>query len=260
MFSSSVWGIDVAELEQEEHDKAILQSHSRKDTTKQEKYTSEEMLMMQQMEIITGDEETRYIIVPGDTVTVIFHDRNDLNTGVYQVSATGDIYLPLAGTVTISGLNRKEARERINEVLGEYIRYSNAKIQINNAGRIMVLGAVNGPGMYNLQKNLTVMEAILFAGGYADGSELKSVVVMRGPVDKPVLVRVDLNKMVTKGDRTDNIFVKPGDIVFVPTTFVSNLETFFDRIYFYFLKWQGLGGQELIKAGEPFINPINKKK
>lgn len=210
------------------------------DTTA-EPYVREREIIIKQLEIITGDEETRYIIVPGDTLDISYNDRSEVVNAVYQVSGSGEIQMPLVGVVKISDLNRKQAREKIEAYLKEYIRFPKVKVLVNVSGRYMVAGEVTDPGVFRLRPNLTVMEAILAAGFDRDEVDLKSVVVMRGTYDNPIAKRLDLNKMVKKGDRTDNIFVKPGDFIYVPKRFIGNLEKFIETVYRYVSAYYGLG-------------------
>jgi len=202
----------------------------------------ERELLFKQLEIITGDEETRYIIVPGDTLTVSYDDRTKRVGATYKVSSDGMINLPLVGAIKVAGLNRMNARQVIEDMLHEYIRHPEVGISINTAGRYMVLGQVTSPGVYLLQPNLTIMEAILEADGYdEDNSNLKSVLVMRGGLEKPIVQRLDLKKMIKTGDRSDNILVKPGDMIYVPRTFIANIDKFTDKIYRYVSSYYGLG-------------------
>jgi hypothetical protein len=73
------------------------------------------------------------------------------------------------------------------------------------------------------------------------------VIVIRGPVEKPLILKLNLKKMVQRGDRTDDILVKPGDFIYVPNSFISNLEKFWNTAYGYLLQWYGLGGQQPIR-------------
>jgi len=191
-------------------------------------------LIFRQLETITGDEETRYIIVPGDTLSVTYIDRDEKIGALYKVSAKGEIFLPFVGATRVEGLTRQEVRALINEKISGYIRQPSADLTVNAAGRIMVLGEVNLPGMYNMQPNLTVMEAILKAGSYdKNDASIKSVILIRGGAGDPMVKRLNLHKMITKGDRSDDLLVKPGDLIYVPKTFIADLVKFKDEVY----KW-----------------------
>ena len=207
----------------------------------QQTYVRERETIIRQLEIITGDEETRYRIVPGDTLSISHMDRGEKVEAVYQLPANGLITLPLIGSVNIIGLNRKQAREKIEIAFKEFIRYPKVDIKINQDGRYMVAGEVDEPGVFRLRANLTVMEAILAANFERTEVNLKSVVVMRGSPDNPVAKRLNLHKMITEGDRSDNIVVKPGDFIYVPKRFIANVEGFISTVYRYVSAYYGLG-------------------
>lgn len=204
-------------------------------------YVRERETIIRQLEIITGDEETKYIIVPGDTLSISFIDRSTKNESVYQVNGDGMIAMPLIGQIKIEDFNRKEARAYLNSLLSQYIRNPRVEIYVNIAGRYMVAGQVESPGVFRLRSNLTVMEAIMSADYDKDEVNLKSVMVMRGSVDKPTALRLNLHKMVKKGDRSDNILVKPGDFIYVPRRFIANIEKFIQTAYRYVEAYYGLG-------------------
>ena len=205
-------------------------------------YEQQKEMIFRQLEVITGDEDTRYRIVPGDTLTISYMDRGRKEGAVYKVSSEGKIYLPLVGPVKVSGLNRRQARAFINEMFQQYIRHPQVDIAVNTSGRIMILGAVNRPGLYLLDPNLTVMEAILKARSYnRDEANLKSVMLMRGGPDKPEVKRLNLWKMIKKGDRSDDLLVKPGDIIFVPNRFIVNLDRFKSTVYRWVSTYYGFG-------------------
>jgi len=204
-------------------------------------YVRERETIIRQLEIITGDEETKYIIVPGDTLSIAFMDRSTKNESVYKVNGDGMITMPLIGEMKIQGFNRKTARAQLNHLLGQYIRNPRVEIFVNKEGRYIVAGEVEEPGVFRLRANLTVMEAIMSADFDKDEVNLKSVMVMRGSQDKPIALRLDLNKMVKKGDRSDNILVKPGDFIYVPRRFIANIEKFIETAYRYVSAYYGFG-------------------
>lgn len=214
-------------------------------------------LIFKQLEVITGDEETRYIIVPGDTLSVVYTDKDEKSGALYRVSGKGEIFLPFAGAVKVQGLSRQQARAVINEKLGAYIRYPNVELTVNAAGRIMILGEVNLPGLYNTQPNLTVMEAIMKSGGYdKENAGLKSVMLVRGGLDKSEVKRLNLLKMITKGDRSDDIMVKPGDLIYVPKTFIADLIKFKDEVYKWVSTYYSFGrlpAPPAVEKGQPIL-------
>jgi polysaccharide biosynthesis/export protein len=201
-------------------------------------YAQEAAQMASQLQVISDNEDINYTIVEGDTLTVVFNDRDQKSRAAYKVSPAGEVHMPLLGPVKVSGLNRKQARERIDMMLREYFREPQAAVAINTDGRMMIFGAVMKPGLYTLAGKSSVMEAIFMAGGYnPKTAELASVVVIRGSPQKPLMLKLNLKKLVTRGDRNEDIAVKPGDFIYVPTSMISNLDTFWQFVSGALIRW-----------------------
>jgi len=226
----------------EEGKRRILRKKSLSKGGQYNPYEAEKELIFEQLKIITGDEETRYVIVPGDTLTISYMDRGLRKGAIYKVSGKGKIHVTMVGPVKVGGLNRKKLRDLMNELYGQYIRYPNIDVKINTSGRVMLVGEVRRPGLFFVRPNMTLMELILAGGSYnKNTANLKSVMLMRGGLDNPLVKRLNLLKMIRKGDRTDNVHVKPGDLVYVPKSFISNLNKFKDTVYEYITTYYGFG-------------------
>jgi len=206
----------------------------------------EKKLITQQLTVITGDEDTRYIIVSGDTLKVMYKDRGDFSSNVYQVNGQGEIAMPLIGSVKVTGLNRGDARNLLNEKLSEYIRDPQLTIEINTSGKYIVMGAA-GPGVYPLAADVSLMDAVIKAGYDAQRANLANVLVMRGGRDKPQILRLNLKKMMLKGDRSDNIAVKPNDLIYVPNTLFFDVDSFRDKVFSYIADYYTLGGATILQ-------------
>ncbi len=215
----------------------------------QQNYDRERDQIANQLTLFTENEDIKYIIVEGDTLTISYKDRDQISRAAYKVSETGEIFVPVCGSIKVAGLNRRQARERVEMMLKEYIRDPRVLISINTDGKVMIFGAVLSPGVLEIRPKWTVLEAILSSGGFnRQTAELASVIVMRGPMEKRSMLKLNLKKLVTKGDASDNIFIKPGDFVYVPMTLISNLDAFWGTMSKYLMWWYGLGG------GQPVVN------
>ncbi|MBF0571586.1 MAG: polysaccharide biosynthesis/export family protein [Candidatus Omnitrophica bacterium] len=230
--------------------KEQMENHAQatSDTFEEEKKT-----ISNQMAIITGDEDTKYIIVPGDTLKVVYSDQGNMVENTYQVNSDGMIALPLIGGVKVNGMNRGQAREHLNELMSEYIRNPQLSIQINTSGKYTVLGAA-GPGVFELQPNLRLMEALIRAGVQQSRANLANVLVMRPGKDKPQVLRLNVKKMMKSGDRSDDILIKPNDLIYVPNTFFFDFEQFKDKLFEYIADYYTLGGATILKPKQETIN------
>ncbi|MFV1950551.1 MAG: SLBB domain-containing protein [Nitrospinota bacterium] len=98
-------------------------------------------------------------------------------------------------------------------------------------GNVYVLGAVNSPGIYHFKEDIGIVKALTMAGGYSSHAVIKSVKVIRGDIKDPTILTSDLNRFLKKSDISQNITVKNGDIIYVPTSSLKAASDFFGTIY-----------------------------
>ena len=84
--------------------------------------------------------------------------------------------------------------------------------------KFFVLGEVYRPGQYRLKEDMTIMDALSSAGGPTPRAGLQKVAVVRGDLKNPERIEVDMNKIFKKGDLSQAIALKPGDVVYIPET------------------------------------------
>lgn len=80
---------------------------------------------------------------------------------------------------------------------------------------IYVLGAVTTPKAVEYREGLTVMEAILDAGGFTKFASLDGTTVVRKDHGKKITIPVKLGKLLNKADLSQNIKLMPGDYIIV---------------------------------------------
>lgn len=102
--------------------------------------------------------------------------------------------------------------------------------------KVLVVGEVKEPRIVPIKGRLTVIDAIVGAGGYTRDAVLKSVIVIRGELGSQEGIRINVKEILKKADLSQNIELQPGDIVYVPTTFVVHIERFI-RVFAYPLTW-----------------------
>jgi polysaccharide export outer membrane protein len=81
--------------------------------------------------------------------------------------------------------------------------------------RIRVIGEVNHPGGFDYEEGITVLDAILRAGGTTPYSRPSATIVTRRKGNKIEEIRVDL-EAIQRGAIDQNIRLMPGDIISVP--------------------------------------------
>jgi polysaccharide export outer membrane protein len=96
--------------------------------------------------------------------------------------------------------------------------------------KVVVLGEVKTPGLFNLDTPLTAIEAVSKAGGFTIYAKKKNVLLIRGGLKKPDLTILDMDRYFNKQDMAQNVALKNGDIIYVPATYIENVARFFDHL------------------------------
>ena len=192
---------------------------------------SEEKINTQE-DAYTG--EFAYQIGSGDTIQINVWRHPDLDLKV-RVRPDGKIAFPLIDEINVQDKTPEALKKELTKRLSTTLR--DPEVTINVIGfqskKIFVLGEVNQPGVYPFEGQERVLDALSKAMGYKDESAaLKSIIIIKNSYDaKPHAVRVNILDLIKKGNPKGNIMLEPGDIVFVPKTFISDLNKFIDQFF-----------------------------
>lgn len=159
-----------------------------------------------------------YKIGPSDVLEVSVYGEESLNRTGLVVRPDGKISFPLVGDVQVGGLTTAQAKEALEQGIHEYIPAAVASVSITQLGSLQyyVVGKVNKPGMYNVSKPLTVLQALAMAGGLTTFAQESNIMVVRNSGQETLHLPFHYNK-VKKGLRIEeNIVLERGDVVVVP--------------------------------------------
>lgn len=173
----------------------------------------------------------QYVIGIDDILNITLWKDPDMS-GDWLVKENGNINYPILGEVKLEGLTLEESRVKLTEMLKEYYRDPQLNITISEYGscEVYVLGEVSKPGVVNYTREASVLEVVLSAGGYTKNSRANSTVLIRNIDEDVEVFRIDLEKIIEEGLISLNINVMPGDIIYVPTSYISNLNKFISDI------------------------------
>lgn len=157
-----------------------------------------------------------YHLCPRDVLAISVWGIDELNITELTIRDDGKIAFPLAGEILVAGLSPGELMQVIMKALDGYI--NNPKVTVNviryHTTRIYVMGEVTRPGLYELEKQHNLLDAIAIAGGYTkDTAKRKVFVLSQGGNTAPI--QVNLLQLLEKGDMTQNVSLKNGDVVYL---------------------------------------------
>lgn len=141
-----------------------------------------------------------------------------------NVRPDGRISFPFIGDIFVRGKTLNEANSELTKKLSNYFNSPSVYINLAKIGgkRVIVLGEVDNPGVFKTQDNSRILDIIALAGGYTKDAALASVMLVRGGLAKPRAQTINVAKIM-KGDVAHNILIEPEDIIYVPKTFISNV-------------------------------------
>lgn len=154
------------------------------------------------------------------------------------ISEQGTINVPFIGTVMAKGLTLSELEKSIQIPLEKDFFVSpevNLQIKEYHSIRFYISGAVKSPGKYEMKSATTnFLELLAKAGGVLPGRGSIAYVLREShatgdPARGKESLKVDLNRLLDKGDMTYNIQLISGDIIYIP--YASKMNQAGSKIY-----------------------------
>lgn len=169
------------------------------------------------------DEE--YRLGNGDEITVDFAGRPEMQAKLV-VGPDGRITLPLSGEILVADLTRTEAAKAIETALAKF--YTNLAVQVTvtryTANRVLLLGAVDHPGMLTFDGTPTLLE-VLARGGVEAGPNKSGQMPQADQVPERCaiyrgseqVVWVELRELLESGNSLADLRLRRDDVVYVPS-------------------------------------------
>jgi polysaccharide export outer membrane protein len=162
-----------------------------------------------------------YRIGVDDVIRVAVWQNPDLNVTV-PVRPDGRISVPLVGDVEAGGRTPEEVSDEIKTALEQYVRNPQVTVIIDQLrsheylSRVRVTGAVRTPISVPYRQGMTVLDAVLAAGGTNEFAAPDRTELYRKEGESTRAFAVRLDRILQKGDLESNYPVQPGDVITVP--------------------------------------------
>jgi polysaccharide export outer membrane protein len=162
-----------------------------------------------------------YRIGVDDIVQVSVWRNPELGITV-PVRPDGMISVPLVGDVAAGGRTPSEVSKDIQEKLATYVRDPQVAVILTDLrsheylSRVRVTGAVRQPISIPFRPGMTVLDAVLAAGGVTEFAAADRSDLYRKNADETHTYPVRLDRILGRGDLSTNYPVSPGDVITVP--------------------------------------------
>lgn len=159
----------------------------------------------------------------GDMVSInVWGEGNTgLNTEA-TIRPDGTITMPLVGDMKAAGETPSALKAVIKTRLADFVKLQGTEISVAvkewRSYRFTVQGEVMKTGMYTSEEYVTVADALALAGGPTRFAKRSQIVLMRRDPKTKEIRRIPFDyELLASGKRPDmNIFVLPGDTIYVP--------------------------------------------
>lgn len=172
-----------------------------------------------------------YLLGPDDQLEISGPELTEFANKPVRVDSDGEVDAPLVGRIHMAGLTAQQAEQQLNKALSKYIRDPQAVVNVSEirSQPVSVLGAVNTPGVHQVQGHKTLLEMLSLAGGVRPDAGYSVRITRQSewgciplpgaaldPSGQFSVAQVDLKKIMDAKDPAENIQIFPHDVITVP--------------------------------------------
>jgi len=152
-------------------------------------------------------------LAPGFMVDVQVFDGPDFS-GPYRMDDEGNISIPFAGTLNLSGRTVVEAQQLVANKLKSKELFTRPEVRVTvleySAPQVTILGEVASPGKYPLLNEKKFVEVLSMAGGLAPTAGSKVEIHRSEGTDRVLTLNYSRGSSASS---VENVMIKPGDII-----------------------------------------------
>jgi len=164
--------------------------------------------------VLNGPAPQEMIIGPEDELKIRMWGQVNFSADL-RVSRGGDIYLPKVGPVHVAGLRFSEVASHLKSTIQPVYRNFDLTVDMGEIHTIQIYmtGFARRPGAYTVSGLSTLVDAVFASGGPSGQGSMRHVLLKRGG---KVVTDYDLYSLVVSGDKTGDVQLQPGDVLYIP--------------------------------------------
>jgi polysaccharide export outer membrane protein len=177
---------------------------------------------------IPAERYPRYLVRESDVLQITFPLTPEFDQTV-TVQPDGFINLRGVGDMHIAGKSVPELTGALRKVYGQFLHDPVIDVELKDFEKPYFIagGEIGRPGKYELRGETTVAEAISIAGGFTDKAKHSEVVLFhRVPGGWDQARKLDVKRMLANKDLTEDLQIRPGDLIYVPKSRTSKIRQF----------------------------------
>ena len=182
-----------------------------------------------------------YLVGPPDDLLITIRPEPAIVRQVV-VQPDGKISVDMVGEVQAGGRTTTEISNEIAKRISPYIRSPQVTVSLvaSKSIAITILGHVQRPATFPLQREMRVSEALGLVAGPTELAAASRIRLVRQTVGKPQVFKVNLDA-IRSGDLRTNHLLEAGDIIYVPPTVSASIGLGMRQAFFPIQQILGLG-------------------
>ncbi|MBU1404927.1 MAG: polysaccharide biosynthesis/export family protein [Proteobacteria bacterium] len=158
-----------------------------------------------------------YLIGPGDLLVITVWKNAELSQQL-PVRPDGRISLPLLGETEAAGMTVPQLTEDLKSRYAKYMTEPvlSVSVQQVNSMLVYVIGQVRSPGMFSLNSNIDVLQALAKAAGLTPFAEGDNIKIFRKHDGNTEIFPFNYDAVARGRKLEQNIVLKRGDVIVVP--------------------------------------------
>jgi protein involved in polysaccharide export with SLBB domain len=156
------------------------------------------------------------IVGPDDELRIRIWGQVNFSANL-RVSREGEIYLPKVGSVHVAGLPVAAVQDHLRQALERIYRNFEISVDLGeiHSIEIYVTGHARRPGEYTVSALSTLVDAVFASGGPSTAGSMRHIELKR---DGKVMTDFDLYTLLVDGDKTGDMQLQPGDVIYIAAT------------------------------------------
>jgi polysaccharide biosynthesis/export protein len=174
----------------------------------------------------------RYHIEPGDSFDVSFELSPEFNQTV-SVQPDGFVTLRGIGDLKVAGQTVPELTQTLHVAYSKILHDPPVTVILKDFEKpyFVADGQVARPGKYEMHGQTTLIQAIAMAGGFQSAAKHSQVLLFRRIDDQWTEAKlINVKKMQKSGNLSEDPFLHPGDMLFVPKNTYSKIDRFIPNL------------------------------
>lgn len=164
-----------------------------------------------------------YRIGPGDDLGIFVYGAPDLSVHGVPVRPDGRISIPLVPNIVAAGKTSVELGHEIAQRLSKYVQSPNVTVMINSFHgplnrQIKVIGEPGRPIAVPYVDHMTLLDVMVDTGGLSKFAAGNDAYILRRQGDHEVKIPVEIGALLNRGDMSQNVPMRPGDVIVIPAT------------------------------------------